>query len=109
MCAGVSFTDRHGEDRIGDHPCDDHVCADGAVVVFLLLGVADPRLGDFEAVAQVPESFVVAGIDVELFARHFEFDGVALFAFCGAEVDVDDVVAFCAPCDVVSVAKGIDL
>ena len=109
VCAGVSFTDSHGEDGVGDHPRDDHVCADGAVVVFLLLGVADPWFGDFEAVAQVAESFVVAGIDVELFARHFEFDGVALFAFCGAKVDVDDVVAFCTPCDVVGVAESIDL
>ena len=109
MRAIVRLTDRHRENRIRHHPRHDHVRAHGAVVVFLLLGLADARFGDFEAIAQVAEGFVVAGIDVELLARHFEFDGVALARDGGAEVDVDDVVAFGAPGDVVGVAEGVDL
>lgn len=40
---------------------------------------------------------------------HFELDGVAFAGDGGAEVGVDDVVAFGAPGDVVGVAEGVDL
>ena len=109
MCAIIRLTDRHRENRIRHHPRNDHVRAHSAVVVFLLLGLANPRFGDFEAVPQVAEGFVVAGIDVELLARHLELDRVAFARDGGAEVDVDDVVAFGAPGDVVGVAEGVDL
>lgn len=107
--AAVGFTDGHGEDSVRDHPCYDHVCAYGAVVVFCCLGLGDAFCGDLEAVAEVTESFVVAGIDIELFGGHFELDCIALAGDGGAEVDVDDVVAFGAPGDVVGVAEGVDL
>lgn len=106
--AVVRLADGHCQDRVGHHPGDDHVGAHGAVVVFLLLGLADAGAGDLEAVAEVAQGFVVAGVDVELLAGHLELDGVAL-ADGGAEVDVDDVVAFGAPGDVVGVAEGVDL
>lgn len=107
--AVVGLADGHGEDSIGHHPCDDHVGADGAVVVFLLLGLRDTVLGDFESVSKIAEGFVVAGVDVKLFARHFEFDGVALAGDGSTEVDVDDIVAFGAPSYVVRVAEGVNL
>lgn len=109
VSAAVGFADGHGEHGVGDHPGHHHVGADGFIVVFLLLGLADGVLCYFEAVAQVAEGFVVAGVDVELFRGHFEFDGVALSGDGGAEVDVDYVVPFCAPGDVVGVAEGVDL
>lgn len=107
--AVVRFRDGHGEDGVGDHPRDDHVGAHGAVVVFLLRGVGGAGRCDLEAVAQVAEGLVVAGVDVELLGGHLEFDGVALAGDGGAEVDVDDVVALGAPGDVVGVAEGVDL
>lgn len=103
--------DGHGEDGVGDHPGDDHVGADGAVVVLLLLGVGDGVAGGLEAVAEVAEGLVVAGVDVELLRRHLELDGGAALGgdAGGAEVGVDDVVAFGAPGDVVRVAEGVHL
>ena len=105
----VGFTDGHAQDRVADHPAHDHVGAHGAVVVFLLLRLADAVFGDFESVAQVAQGFVVAGVDVELLRRHFQLDSVALAGNGGAEVDVDDIVAFGAPGDIVGVAEGVDL
>ena len=107
--AVIGLADSHCKDCIGDHPGDDHVRAHAAVVVLLLLKLAHAVLCDFEPVAEVAQRFVVAGVDVELLGRHFELDGVALGADGGAEVDVDDVVAFGAPGDVVGVAEGVDL
>lgn len=109
MGTAVGFADGHGEHGVGDHPGHNHVGADGFIVVFLLLGLADGVFCYFEAIAEVAEGFVVARVDVELFGGHFEFDGVALSGDGGAEVDVDYVVAFCAPGDVVGVAEGVDL
>lgn len=105
----VSFADGHGEDGVRDHPCDDHISADGAVIVFCCLGLGDAGFGHLEAVAEVAERFVVAGVDIELLRGHFELDSVTFAGDGGPEVNVDDVVALCAPCDVVSVAKGVDL
>lgn len=105
----VRFADCHCQDGVRNHPCDDHVGAHGAVIVFLLLGFADAIFDDFEAISEVAEGFVVAGIDVELFRGHFEFDGVAFAGDGGAEVDVDYVVTFGAPGNVVGVAEGVDL
>ena len=109
VLAVVGLGDGHGQHGIGDHPGDDHVGAHGAVVVFLLLVLGDALLGDLEAVAQVPQGFVIAAVDVELLAGHFEFDDFVALAAGGAEVGVDDVVAFGAPGDVVGVAEGVDL
>ena len=105
----VGLADGHSENGIGDHPGDDHVRAHAAVIVLLLLEFAHAILFNFEPVAEVTQRFVVAGIDVELLRGHFELDGVALGADGGAEVNVDDVVAFGTPGDVVGVAEGVDL
>ena len=78
--AVVSFADSHGQNGVGYQPYDDHVSAYGPVVVFLLLSFADTRTGDFKSVPQIAESFVVAGVDVELLARHLELNRVALAA-----------------------------
>ena len=75
---GVGLGDGHGEHGVGHHPRDDHVRAHRAVVVFLLLGLADARAGHFEAVAQVAQRLVVAGVDVQLLAWHFELHGITL-------------------------------
>ena len=102
--------DGHGEDGVGHHPRDDHVGAHGAIVVLLLLGVGDSVAGGLEAVAEVAQRLVVARVDVQLLRGHFELDGAALAGDAGgAEVRVDDVVAFGAPGDVVRVAEGVDL
>ena len=105
----VGLADRHAQDRVADHPAHDHVCAHGAVVVFLLLGLADAVLGYFEPVAEVAQGFVVARVDVELLGRHFQFDRITLARNGGTEVDVNDVVTFGPPRDVVSIAKGVNL
>lgn len=107
--AAVGFADGHGEHGVGDHPRHHHVRAHALVVIFLLLGFADAVLFDFESIAQVSQCFVVPAVDVELFARHFQFDSVALSGDGGAKIDVDDVIAFCAPGDVVGVAEGVHL
>lgn len=60
LAVAVGFGDGHGEDGVADEPDDDHVGADGAVVVFLLLGLGGGRGGDFDAVAEIAERFVVA-------------------------------------------------
>jgi hypothetical protein len=73
------------------------------------LGFRDRGFRHLETVAQVAEGFVVAAVDVELFRRHLELDGLAAVTHGGAEVGVDYVVAFGAPGDVVRVAKGVDL
>ena len=109
VSAVVSFTDGHGQDGVGDHPRDDHVSAYSTVIVFLLLGFADGVLGDFEPVAEIPQSFVVARVDVELLAWHFELDGIAFAGDGGTEISVDDIVTFGAPGDVVGVAESVDL
>lgn len=108
MACSVDLADGHCEDSVSDEPHGDHVRPDGAVVVLLHLGGGRARGRDLDAVAQVAEGFVVAGVDVELFGGHVEFDG-ARFAGGGAEVGGDDVVALCTPGDVVGVAEGIDL
>ena len=107
--AVVGLADGHGEHRVGDHPRDDHVRAHSAVVVFLLLGLADAGDRDLQAVAQVAQGLVVAGVDVELLRGHLEGDGVAGLADGGTEVGVDNVVALGAPGDVVGVAESVDL
>lgn len=107
--AAVRLADRHGEDGVGNHPRDDHVGADGAVVVFVLLVLADAVPVDLEPVPQVAQGLVVAGVDVELLAGHLQLHGISLAGNRGSEVDVDDVVAFGAPCDVVGVAEGVNL
>ena len=109
MGTAIGFTDGHGEHGVRDHPGHYHVRADGFIVIFLLLGLADALLADFEPIAEIAQGLVVAAVDVELFARHFQFDGVAFSGDGGAEVDVDDVVAFGAPGDVVGVAEGVHL
>lgn len=107
--AAVGLADGHGQDGVGHHPRHHHVRAHRAVVVLLLLRLRDAVLVDLEAIAEVAESFIVAAVDVELLARHFQFYRVAFARDGGAEVDVDDVVAFGAPGDVVRVAEGVDL
>ena len=107
--AVVGLANGHGEHGVGDHPGDDHVSAHGAVVVLLLLGLADAGGGDLEPVAEVAQGLVVAGVDVELLGGHLERDSVAGLADRGAEVGVDDVVALGAPGDVVGVAEGVHL
>ena len=109
FAVGVRFGDAHGEDGVADEPDDDHVGADGAVVVFLLLGLADGDDGDFDAIAEVAQGLVVAGVDVELLRGHFEFDNVFGLCFCVAEIGFGHVVALGAPGDVVRVAEGVDL
>lgn len=107
--AAVGLGDGHGQHGVGDHPRDDHVRAHGAIVVLLLLELGDTRGGDLEAVAEIAEGFVVAGVDVQLLGGHVEFDELVAFGAGGAEVGVDDVVALGAPGDVVGVAEGVDL
>ena len=107
--AVVGLADGHGEDRVGDHPRHDHVGSHRAVVVFLLLGFRYAGLGHFESIPEIAQGLVVAGVDVELLAGHFELDGVVLARDGGAEIDVDDVVAFGTPGDVVGVAEGVYL
>ena len=109
MLAVVGLGHGHGQHRIGHHPRHDHVRAHGAIVVLLLLVLRHAVLGHLEAVPQVPQRFVVAAVDVELLAGHFQLDDLVAFAAGGAEVGVDDVVAFGAPGDVVGVAEGVDL
>ena len=60
LAVAVRFGNGHGEHGVGDEPDDDHVCAHGAVVVLLLLRFRHGFLGDFDAVAQVAQGFVVA-------------------------------------------------
>lgn len=105
----VGLADGHGKDSICNHPRDDHVRTYSAVVVFLLLGFADAILVDLESVTEITQSFVVARVDVQLFARHFQFDGIALSRHCGAEVNMDDVVTFRAPGYIMGIAKSIHL
>lgn len=105
----VGFAHGHGQDGVGNHPDYDHIGAHGAVVVFLLLGFADAFLGDFEPVTEVSQGFVVAGVDIELFRRHFQFDRISFPGDSGAQVHFYDVVAFCAPGDIVRVTEGVNL
>lgn len=107
--AVVHLADGHGQHRVGDHPRHHHVRAHGAVVVFLLLALADAVLGDFQPVAEVSEGLVVPTVDIELLGGHFEFDCVTLPGHSGAEIDVDDVVTLRTPGDIVGVAEGVDL
>ena len=107
--AVVGLADGHGENGVGDHPGDDHVGSHGSVVILLLLSFRDAALRHFESVAEIPQGFVVAGVDIELLARHFELDGVVLARDGRSEIDVDDVVAFGTPGDVVGVAEGVYL
>lgn len=66
MGAVVRFAHGHGEDGVGDHPDNDHICAHGSIVVFLLLGFADAFLGDLQPISEVPQGFVIPRVDVEL-------------------------------------------
>lgn len=109
MGAVVDFTYSHGENGIRDEPDNDHVGTYGAVVVFLLLGFADAGLFHFESVTQIAQSFVIARINIELLAGHFQLDCIAFSADCGTEIDVDDIVAFSTPSHVVGIAEGIHL
>ena len=109
MGANVRLADRHSQDGIRHHPRHHHIGADAAVVVLLLLELRDAILLDLEPIAEVPERFVIARVDVELLGGHFELDGVGFGTDGGAEVGVDDVVALGAPGDVVGVAEGVDL
>lgn len=108
----IRLTDRHGQDGIGDHPRDDHVRAHRTIIVFLLLSLAGAVPDMLKPIAEIAQGFVVAGVDIELFRGHFELDGVVAGAGAsdgGAEVDINDIVAFGAPGDVVGVAEGVDL
>ena len=107
--AVIGFTDCHGEYSIRNHPYHNHVCTDSAIVVLLLSGFADAVLGDLESVPEIAQGFVVAGVDVQLLAGHFQLDGVAFAAHSRAEIDVDDIVTFGTPADIVRVAEGIHL
>lgn len=107
--AAVRFAHGHGQDGVGDHPDDHHVRADCSIVVFLLLGLADAFLGDLQPISKVAQGFVIARVDVELLRGHLQFDRVAFTRHRGTEINVDDVVAFRAPRDIVRVAEGVDL
>ena len=109
VCAVVCFANCHGEYGIRNHPHDDHVCTDGTIIVLLLSGLADAVLGDFKSVTEIAQSLVVAGVDVQLLARHLQFDRVAFATDRCAEIDMNDVVTFGSPADVVCVAEGIYL
>ena len=73
-----------------------------------MLRLRDGDGGDFDAIAEVAEGLVVAGVDVKLFGGHFELDCLALAAG-GAQIRVDYIVTFGAPGDVVGIAEGVDL
>ncbi len=75
----------------------------------MLLRLTDAGLFDLESVAQISQGFVVARIDVELFAWHLQFDCVPFAAHGGTKIDMDDIVTFGAPCDVVSVTESVHL
>ena len=107
--AVVGFADSHSQDGVGDQPDNDHIGTYGAIIIFLLLSLADAGFFHFESVTEVSQSFVVAGVNVKLLARHLQFDRVTFATHGGPKIDMDDVVAFGAPCDVVGVAKGVDL
>ena len=107
--AVVGFADRHGEYSIRYHPHDHHVCTDRAIIVLLLSGFADAVLGNFKSIPEIAQGLVIAGVDVELLAGHFQFDSVAFAAHRCTEIDVDNVVALGAPADVVRVTEGVDL
>ena len=82
--AVVHLADGHGQDGVGDHPRHHHVRAHRSVVVFLLLRLAGAFFEHFEPVTQVAQRFVVAGVDVELFARHLELDCVSFSGHGGS-------------------------
>lgn len=105
----VGFADGHGEDGVGDHPTDNHVSAHGAVVILLHLGFADGFFGHFDAIPEVTQGFVVAGVNVKLLRWHLKFDGIALAGHRSSEVSMDDVVALGAPGDVVRVTECVNL
>jgi len=107
--AVVGLADGHGENGVADHPRDDHVRPHSAIVVLLLLKLAEALLGHLEAISEISEGFIVAGVDVELFAGHLQLDGIAFAADRGPEVGMDDIVAFRTPGHVVGVAKGVHL
>ena len=109
MRAVVGFADRHGEYSVRNHPHDHHVCTDGTIIVLLLSGFADTVLGNFKSIPEIAQGLVIAGVDVELLAGHFQFDCVAFAAHRCAEIDMNYVVAFGAPADVVRVTEGIYL
>ena len=109
MGAVVCLAHSHGEDRVSHHPGDDHISADSAVVVFLLLSFGEWLFLHLDTVAEVAEGFVVTTIDVKLLARHLQLDSVAFAGDCGAEIDVNYIVAFRAPSYVMGVAEGVHL
>ena len=63
----------------------------------------------FKAITEVAKSFVIPRVNIELFAWHFEFDSVVFPRNGGAKINVDDVVAFGSPGNIVGVAEGVDL
>lgn len=107
--AVVRFAHGHGQDGVGHHPDDHHVRAHGSIVVLLLLGFADSFLGDLQAISKIAQRFVIARVDVELLRGHLQLNRVALTRHRGTKINVNDVVAFCAPGDIMSVAERIDL
>ena len=105
----VRFAHGHGQDGVGDHPDDHHVRAHGSIVVFLLLGLTDTFLRDLQAISEVAQGFVITRVDVELLRGHVQFDRVALTRHRGTKINVDDIVSFRAPGDIVGVAESVDL
>ena len=105
----VGLADSHGENGVGDHPRDNHVGSHGSVVILLLLSFRHATLRHFESVTEITQCLIVARVDIELLARHFKLDGVVLARDSGSEIDVDDIVAFSTPGDVVGVAECVHL
>lgn len=105
----VCFAHGHGQDGVGDHPDDYHVRPHGSIVVFLLLGFANSFLGHLQAIAEVTQGFVITRVDVELLRGHLQLDRIALTGHRGTEINMDNIIAFRAPGDIMSVAKGVDL
>jgi len=106
----IRLTNGHGKDGVRNHPGQDHVRADILVVIFLLLTLGYLRGGDFNAVAEVAERFIIARIDIELLGRHLELDG-GIFAVTpgSSQVRVDHVVTFSTPGYIVRIAECVDL
>lgn len=60
----VNLCNNHRKDGIGDHPHDDDIRPNSAVVILLDLFFGDRLFLDFETITEVSECLVVSAIDI---------------------------------------------
>lgn len=103
-----SVEDDGSESEVAEHPGEDDSGSEPLVIVLVLLLRGNDPLGSFPLGCKSAKLGLVLGVEVCVVGRNCDIDFAAGFDVCGGQL-LGFVVTFRTPCDVVSVAEGVDV